>query len=274
MTDYTFETDQPIQLLAEIDKGSVTVTAADTSQTLVEIEGRDADQVRVEQHDRQVRVIGPRQRSGFFGGDASLHVSVRLPEQSEMDVRTGQADITVLGPVGAASLRSGSGDVRAEMLNGPTKVETGSGDVEVTASHAELAIKSGSGDVQVDHALAPVAVSTGSGDVRLGTTHEKTAVKTGSGSLVVVAAHHDLSLATGSGDFAVAAAHRGRMTLKGASGDVHIGVPRGLPVWTDIYTLSGSVTSALESAGQPEEGADHLEVRAKSVSGDIELHHV
>ena len=42
-------------------------------------------------------------------------------------------------------------------------------------------------------------------------------------------------------------------------------------MWTDINTLSGHIRSDLEGAGKPEPGADHIEVRAKTVSGDITL---
>ena len=65
--------------------------------------------------------------------------------------------------------------------------------------------------------------------------------------------------------------HRGRITAKGASGDIAIGVVAGVPVWTDITTVSGQIRSDLQGAGQPEEGQDHVEVRAKTVSGDIVL---
>ena len=58
---------------------------------------------------------------------------------------------------------------------------------------------------------------------------------------------------------------------KGASGDVRVGIPSGLPVWTDLSTVSGSIRSSLEGAGQPAEGQDHVELRAKTVSGDIVL---
>ena len=80
-----------------------------------------------------------------------------------------------------------------------------------------------------------------------------------------------MSFSTGSGDLQVGTAHRGRLTAKGASGDIRIGVPGGLPVWTDISTVSGEIRSDLVGAGEPAEGADRLEIRAKTVSGDIDL---
>ena len=78
-------------------------------------------------------------------------------------------------------------------------------------------------------------------------------------------------MATGSGDFLIDLARRGRLTAKGASGDVVVGIPAGMPVWTDLSTVSGSIRSSLEGAGQPAEGEDHVELRAKTVSGDIVL---
>jgi hypothetical protein len=42
-------------------------------------------------------------------------------------------------------------------------------------------------------------------------------------------------------------------------------------VWTDLTTVSGAIRSDLEGVGQPEDGAEHLELRAKTVSGDIVL---
>jgi len=53
-----------------------------------------------------------------------------------------------------------------------------------------------------------------------------------------------------------------------------IGIPAGVPVWTDVTTVSGSIHSDLRGAGQPEPGADYVELRAKTVSGDIDLREV
>ena len=45
-------------------------------------------------------------------------------------------------------------------------------------------------------------------------------------------------------------------------------------MWTDISCITGQVSSNLQGAGQPEEGQDYIEVRAKTVSGDIHLEQV
>jgi DUF4097 and DUF4098 domain-containing protein YvlB len=271
MTEHHFETIRPVELYVEIGKGSVQVSAADTTESRVEVTGRDADRVRVEQDDTRLSVVAPQARGGFLSGDSRLDVRVVVPLDSSLAVRTGSADIDVDGAVATAQLRSGSGGIRLGTLNGPGLVETGSGDVHVEAAAGELRVKSGSGDVTVDHSEGALSVSTGSGDVAIGTAAGPSVVKTGSGDLSVAESLTDVTLATGSGDLVISAARRGRVSAKGASGDVRVGVPAGLPVWTDVSTVSGSIRSDVEGAGEPQAGQDHLEVRARTVSGDVLL---
>lgn len=271
MTEYHFETHRPVRLFTEIGKGSVKVVATDTTETHVEIQGRDAEHVVVRQDGDQITVAAPKQRGGLFGGDSRLDVTITLPTDSHVVLRTGSADIDVTGTVGGGHVKSGSGDVRIDTTGAPMVLETGSGDVRIAASRADLRIKSGSGDVVLLDVGATSAVSTGSGDVKVGTCHGPVVVKTGSGDLEVRDAGSDVTLTTGSGDMVVGTARRGRVTAKGASGDIQVGIPAGVPVWTDIATVTGAIRSNLTGAGEPKEGADHVEVRAKTVSGDVVL---
>lgn len=271
MSEYHFETHRPVGLFVEIGRGSVRVLATDTTESSVEVTGRDAESVRVEQSGDQISVVAPKQRSGFLAGDSRLDVTVTVPTDSDLAVRTGSADISVDGVVATAQVRSGSGDVQVETFGGPAVVETGSGSIRVNEARSELRIKSGSGDVDLGHTGSSLVVSTGSGDVEIGTSDGPSVVKTGSGDLKVVDARSDVALTTGSGDLVIDKALRGRISMKGASGDVRLGIPAGVPVWTDISTVSGEIHSNLNGGGRPEEGADHVEVRAKTVSGDVVL---
>ncbi len=261
----------PVDLYVEVTDGAVRVTTTTTAETSVRVTGHDADAVHLELGAEQVSVIGPRRRAGFLTGDRSLVVEVEAPTDSRVVVRTGSADVTVTGRVGRTQLRTGSGDVRVDELGGPATVETGSGAVVVGEAGGELRVKSGSGEVRVGHAAAALAVSTGSGTVVVDSNDGPVAVKTGSGDLVVTEARTDVSLATGSGDLRIGSALRGRVTAKGASGDVRIGVPDGTPVWADITSVAGSVRSEVPSTGAPGPGQDHVEVRARTVSGDVLL---
>ncbi|MCW2794256.1 MAG: hypothetical protein JWO76_3354, partial [Nocardioides sp.] len=236
-----------------------------------EITGRDADEVHVDQSGSQVSVVAPKMRTGFLSGDSRLDVRVTVPTDSDLAIKTASADILVEGRVASAKVKSGSGDVQSDTFSGPAVIETGSGDIRVEEAGDELRIKSGSGDVVVGHAASGVVVSTGSGDVEIGTATGPALVKTGSGDLKVVEAQTDVSLTTGSGDLVIGTANRGRLTAKGASSDIRVGIPAGIPVWTDVSTVSGEIHSSLTGTGEPRDGADHIEVRAKTVSGDIVL---
>jgi DUF4097 and DUF4098 domain-containing protein YvlB len=272
MPEYHFETHNPVNLVVEISKGNVNVRCTDTAESTVVVEGKHAEDVVVEQHGDSITVSEPGR--GRIFGDNTLHVEVVVPKHSNPAVRTGSADIQVEGPADNAQLRSGSGDCSLEIVEGHLLVETGSGGIRVDAVHGNLKVKSGSGDVEVGEAGGTSSISTGSGDVTVETARGNTVVKTGSGDLSVGAAHDDTSFSTGSGDVSIDLVDRGRLTVKGASGDVSIGVKAGVPVWTDITTVSGTIRSELHGAGQPQEGQDHIEVRAKTVSGDIALSEV
>jgi DUF4097 and DUF4098 domain-containing protein YvlB len=272
MPDYHFDTPGPVNLIVEISKGNVHVECTETDTAVVTVEGKNADDVVVDQRGDTITVIEPGR--GRIFGDNTLHVDVVLPELSNPAVRTGSADIQIEGRAGHAQLRSGSGDCTIDAVDGHLLVETGSGEIRADDVHGSLKVKSGSGDVEIGEAGGTASISTGSGDVSLDNTYGSTVVKTGSGDLRVGATHADTSFNTGSGDLEIDLVERGRTTVKGASGDVRIGVRAGVPIWTDITTVSGTIRSALQGAGQPKDGQDHIELRAKTVSGDIALSEV
>ena len=100
---------------------------------------------------------------------------------------------------------------------------------------------------------------------------EPVQVKSGSGDMRVRHAEQDVALSTASGDLVIDEMHRGQLAAKNVSGDIRVGIPAGIPVWTDISSMTGSVRSDLEGAGEPAEGQDFIEVRAKTISGDVFL---
>ncbi len=273
MTEHHLDTPGPVELYVETGSGTVIVHTLDTLEAVVSITGRDVERVRVEQSGTALSVIAPR-RSGFRPDDASLAVVVTVPLASEVAVRTGSADVTLRGALGAAWVRSGSGAVQVQRIDGVGVIDTGSGDVDVHDARGDLRVKSGSGRVRVGHAGATLAVSTGSGDVEIESTAGPAVVKTGSGDVHVADVGADLTSSSGSGDLVLARASRGRLTLRGSSSDVRVGVPAGTPVWTDVLTRSGGLHHDLAGTGEPEAGVDHLELRVRTGTGDVVLHRV
>ena len=145
-------------------------------------------------------------------------------------------------------------------------------DIEVTLPvGSDVAIRTGSADVRTTGPVGTAQVKTGSGDVEVGRNRGPAVVKSGSGDVRFREATTEVSVMTGSGDLVIDTAREGRFHAKGASGSIHVGIPAGTPVWTDITTLSGRIHSDVEGAGEPAEGAAHVELRASTVSGDVVL---
>jgi DUF4097 and DUF4098 domain-containing protein YvlB len=270
----TFHTPEHISLRVEFGSGRLHVDASDqTDETQVRVEGSHADEVTVEQRGDQVVVLAPPRRAGFLAGafSSDLEVRVTVPTGSDLAVKVGTADVTASGSFGEVRIKSGSGDVELEQADRSTVVETGSGDIEISVARGDLRVKAGSGEVSIGRVAGTSVISTGSGHVELGSVERDAVLKSGSGDIRVRDAHTDLSAMTGSGDVYVASIRRGALKAKAASGDINVGVPAGIPVWTDISCLTGSVRSNLQGAGQPADGQDHIEIRATTVSGDVNL---
>ncbi len=266
-----FATPTPTQLYVENGAGRISIAATDTSTTTVRVSGERAEEATVVQDDDRISVIAPKHRAGFFSGDQALAIEVELPTGSHLVVKSGSASLAATGELSTVRVKSGSGDVRLDVVGGAAEVDTGSGDITLATAAGDLRVRSGSGDVDLRSVAGSTSVSTGSGDVRIGRADGPVVVKTGSGDLEIVQAERDVASTPGSGDVVVRSARRGRIVAKGASGDIVVGVPVGTPVWTDLTTMTGRVTSTLPSAGQPAPGADHVELRATTVSGDIAL---
>lgn len=270
MTDHRFATPQPLQLDVEVERGHVSLVLTDTTETTVRLEGADAAGTEVSLEGTTLRIHQPRRR-GFFSGDRTLHVEVEAPRASSLAARLGSTDLHTEGPLSDARVKSGSGDLNLAEVTGACQVDTGSGAVQVHRAGAELRVRSGSGDVHVGHAGATSAVSTGSGDVQVDHHTGTLSVKTGSGDLRVIDAAGEVSMATGSGDAVVDRISTGALGFTGASGDVRIGVAPGIPVWTEVSTVTGRLESRLQGRGEPAQGDPFVVVRARTVSGDIVL---
>ncbi len=268
---HTFPAPYAQEIYVEIGSGDVQVVATDTDQVVVQVEGRDADEVQVEQDGARVRVV-TRLRTGFLSGFQGTRVHVTTPRGSSLSTKLGSAAVTVEGVLETVQIQTGSGEVTLDEVTDDALVKTGSGGVAVRAIGAEAHIKTGSGDIGVGHLGGPSRLTTGSGDIEVGRSDGPISFKTGSGDIVVRDAQgRQAQLSAGSGQLHVARMTSGVAQLKNASGDIKVGVPAGTPVWTDVSSVSGHVRSSLTPTGAPQEGQDHVEVTARTVSGDVYL---
>jgi hypothetical protein len=263
-----FEVGGPVGLDIRLASGEIEVDATLAGRVEVELTAHDDEsrallenaRVELQEHGATPKVLIdlPPKRGGFsFGlifGRQGISCRVRCPERSSLDVRTKSADVAARGTLGGASVASASGDIDLEQVDGGVNVKTASGDVSAHEVTGAVNVQTASGDVNVAVARGPVSVATASGDVVIGEAYDS------------------LSANTVSGDHRHGAVMQGTVGAHSVSGDIEIGVRRGSKVWLDCNTVSGDTSSELEvRADVPDGDGPLVEIRAKTVSGDIRI---
>jgi DUF4097 and DUF4098 domain-containing protein YvlB len=248
--------------------GDVRVETADVNEVTVELTPlNDSDstrqaieKARIEARGDEVVVELEGGRTwtisiGNWGiGSAKVSVRITCPHGSTLDCDTASADVRVTGTVGETHLRTASGDLSLDRVAG------------------SFGSKSASGDLRLGHVEGRAEVHTVSGDVEVGTAAESLDVNSVSGDVTVGDVSGALNVNSISGDQRVRAAGPGDISLKAVSGDVLVGVRRGLRLRLDVNSVSGSIQSELDVSDAPGSGdGPAAELRVRTVSGDVKI---
>jgi hypothetical protein len=247
MPTTTHHTPGPLDLDIRVQAGRVEIETAETDETSVELEplnGGDAAQAAVESVRQELRPSGdghrvvieiPRRPRLFGWNEPEVLVRIRCPHGAGVDAKTASADVELRGHAGAFSTKTASGDVVVEAA-ADVDVKTASGDVSVGIAAGRANVNTMSGDVVLDEAAGAVSAHTMSGDLRV----ERLAA--------------------------------GAVELRTMSGDIVASVRAGATLWIDASSMSGEVSSDLPvSDNAPAGGRTDIELRASSMSGDIDL---
>ena len=261
----TFEVSGPVELDVRLSSGAISIDPSLEGRVEIDLLAHDdesqrlIDEARIELREGgtrpQVSVILPQRRGFSFGfGNRGVSCTIRCPEGSAASAKTKSADLSAHGKLGGLSFATASGDTDVADIDGSLNVKTASGDVQAGAISGSVNVQSASGDVSIESVRCPASVGSVSGDVTVGEAYD------------------NLNANTVSGDQDLRAVMRGIVSAQTVSGDVTIGVRRGSKVFLDCNTLSGDTSSDLEVSGEAPDGDGPLvEVRAKTVSGDIHI---
>lgn len=249
----------------ELANADIEVTTRDGPRVDVEVVALRDDEaslaaaraVEVELRDRarpEIVVRQPKRAGrGFRLRDPALAIRIGCPEDTSIACSAASSDVRVRGPIGDLELKTGSGDLRAEIVHGSLRTGSASGDVELEVVHGDANVSTASGDVSIREAHAALTVNAVSGDVAVGSVHGGT------------------KLRSVSGDLEVRTLCAGDLEVQSVSGDVGIGVGPDLALWLDVSSVSGSTSSDLDLGDRPSEGGTPVEIRARTVSGDVRI---
>ncbi|MFE3448072.1 DUF4097 domain-containing protein [Nonomuraea sp. NPDC059194] len=254
-----FPTPDPVSVHVDFPAGRLRVTATERDDTHIEVRPADpasetdveyAQAVLIEHTDGLITIKAPDRPR--LRRTPSLDVTIDLPTRSNLRAITASTDVTATGQLGEVEVNCASGDV--------------------TVAHAgSLGVKSASGDVRSDVIEGDAVINATSGKVRLGTVHGHTSVVTASGDVRIDQAGRDVDSRTASGKLVIKNIRHGKVSAETASGDITIAIATGSVAWLEVSSLSGRVKSELRQSGEPAEGVDTVEVRARTLSGDISI---
>ncbi len=259
MPNWDFAVTEPIDVSVHLQAGSVTVSAAPTDQITVDVQptrsGRQAEEyaadVRVSFADGRLVIAEPA-HSGWLRYGSGLDIVVAVPAGSRCVLDTAAADISCLGEFASLSAKSASGEIKAATVTGAADLHSTSGAVSLGSADTAK-VKTASGAIEVGQVHGDVHAVSVSGKVLIGTVGGSAIVQSSSGRLKIE------SLA------------RGTAQLETVSGEIKVNVVPGTGVYLDLSSISGRVTSDLDSDdGASGEQVD-LRLSCKTVSGTIRV---
>lgn len=248
--NYQFQITDIPTIEVRVASGRVELVPTEAKSVSVDVTGSGAEFIVVEQFGTTVLV---REERRLLGG-RSVNVRIGAPAGSHLEAILASMDITSRLDLGRVNLSTASGDVDLG------QVDTGS-------------IRTASGDIRVDESLNLLDVNSASGDVRVFRANSDISVSTASGDITVDRVDGRCEMKSASGDVRVACCAGSLIDLKSMSGDVRVGIPSGTRVEAEIDSLSGSVRMPAKS-GNPAPVTRDTKLRAKTVSGDVEVNRV
>ncbi len=248
MNIYEFEVSSRPEVDIRIENGRIEVRTGEPGRVSVEVDAPN-----------NVVTVGQRGGVVAITTDPSRHrlaqkvfVTVIVPEGCDATIATAAAKVSCKGTLGVVQARSASGDVDLETVR-------------------EADIKTASGDVRIGRVNENLRVASASGDVRLSRCSGRASFNSASGDLRVKEADCALKAATASGDVRLDRFTGPSFGLNSMSGSAHLGIPAGTTVDLDVTTLSGRVILPEEADPENTPPQRHTTIKAKLVSGDLEI---
>lgn len=243
-----FEVGEQASLELRLPAGRIDLLPGESGRISVELGGRDADRVVVEQIGDTVGL----RPDGGPGRGSQIAVSIEVPHGCSLRATVATASLRSRARLGSVRIKSASGDVDLESAS-TVEVTTASGDMRAEESD-RCQISTASGDVYVGRLRSGGELSTASGDIR------------------VVEAGGSVTMKSVSGDMRIDRFHGSDLSLSTVSGDASVSLVPGRRVSVDLTTLSGRIDLP-EPPGSPEGPAPGpvMPLRFRSISGGLRV---
>ncbi|MEV2274736.1 DUF4097 family beta strand repeat-containing protein [Nocardiopsis sp. NPDC049922] len=261
----TFDTPEPITAALTLVTGTVQITAGDRAETTVEVRPRDTDKDSDVRAAAQVEVA-------YAGG----RLEVRDPQPTGLGRvigRKGMVDVTVELPAGSrVQATGGFGDLRCEGRLGASEIALSHGNIAVDRVTGDAELTTGYGWIRAGEIGGSAVVKSTGGALTLGTVTGELRANSAHGDITVDRAQTSVTARTTHGSIRLGQVVRGGVDVQTSFGALEIGVREGTAAWLDAVSKKGVVRSSLEAAEGPAPADETVEIRARSVHGDVLIH--
>jgi hypothetical protein len=233
-------------LHVETDDGSVTITSSDQKEIYAHVMTSHykigESDVRIQESQNgdsvNISVKMPHFNWGFWGNHGgSVRVELRVPRELNLDVHTGDGNVT------------------SDTVTGHIRIDTGDGNINATALKGDMFMHTGDGHIEASNLDGTLKVDTGDGHVTVGGRFDSLDLHTGDGNI-------DASATNGSKVMNGWVLHSG-------DGRINLRVPGDLSADLDAHTGDGSITVDLPVTVSGSMG--HSSVRGKMNGGGGQL---
>ena len=282
----TFATTEPIAVAMELGAGDIRITAADRTDTTVEVRPRDpskesdvtaAENTEVTFTNGVLAIKAPKRRGRYTlrnsNRSESIAVEIDLPAGSRISAEAGLAALHTTGRLGECRIRTGAGDVYLDEAS-DLDLKGGHGDIAVNRATGRVEIATASGAVRLTRVDGSASVKNASGDTAVGDIGGDLRVSAARGAISVARAHAAVTAKSAYGDVRLDEVQRGAVLAETGYGSIEVGLIDGVAAWLDLSTGFGAVRNGLDAADTPVKGEDAVEVRARTGFGDITIRRV
>ena len=209
---------------------------------------QNGDQVEI-----TARITG---RWGFSMGWNSkrLHIEVRMPQDGDLQVQSGDGSIQTQSLNGTLSVRSGDGAVRSEAVSGSVDIYTGDGSITLDGAKGDIRLHTGDGHIEARQLDGRVDASSGDGRIRLDGRFDGLSIKTGDGSVDAKAwpgskVASSWTVRTGDGSVDISLPPDLQADIDASTRDGHISL--GIPVTVEGTFSKSQIHGKMNGGGQP-----------------------
>ncbi len=167
-------------LRVETDDGDVTIISADQKQidARVVADGYKIgdSNVRIEESQNgdhvSLKVRLPHFNFQWWGSHRkSVRIEIHVPRELDLDVHTGDGNVSTQPVAGRIRIDTGDGNVSANGLKGDVSMRSGDGHIEASGLDGTLEVNTGDGHISVDGRFDALNLKTGDGNIEARVQH-------------------------------------------------------------------------------------------------------